>query len=89
MDKVRQGAELESLVNNEYFMGAVDDMRQSLVDQEDNLLRDAKLSDKELHTAMKRIAGLRILLTDLVDTLEGIIQEAKNVQYEQDTAFNE
>ena len=88
MDKVQQGTHLESLRNNEYFMGAVDEMRQSLVEQEDSFLRDPRLSEEELHTAMKRVAGLRILLTDLIDTLDSTIQEAKNIQFQQETDFN-
>ena len=84
MDEIRRGTELESLRNNEYFMSAVSEMKQSLVDQEDNMIRDTKLSDEELHTSMKRIAMMRVLLTDLVDTLDGYILEAQNHHFEQE-----
>lgn len=84
MDPIRRGVALESLKNNEHFMSAVSEMKQSLVEQEDNLIRDIKLSDDELHAGMKRIAMMRVLLTDVIDTLDSYILEANNKQFEQE-----
>ena len=89
MDKIQVGAQLESLRNNDYFMSAVEAMKLSLVDQEDALIRDQGLSDDHLHTNMKRLAMMRVLLTDLVDTLDSYILEANNAQFEVESTFEQ
>ena len=84
MDKIIQATQLESLRNNEYFTNAVAQMKSSLVEQEDNLLRDVLMDEQKRLKAMERIALMRVLLADMVDTLDGIIQEGHNLQLEQE-----
>ena len=84
MDPIRMGSELESLRNNDYFMKAVEEMKQSLVEQEDSFVRDTNLSEEQLFNSMKRISMMRVLLTDLVETLDSYILRANNAQYEKE-----
>ena len=89
MDPIRRGSELESLRHNQYFMEAVENTRLSLVNQEDSLMRDITLESEKRRDAMERISMMRILLTDLVDTLDSYILEANNTQFEQEELFKE
>ena len=84
-DPIKMGLEIETLRNNEYFSKMIEDIKMSLVKQEDDLLRDVLMDEMMRLKAMERIAMMRLLLTDLLDTMDSYIIEANNLQFEQET----
>ena len=85
-DPIRTGQELEVLSNNKYFSKMIEDIKMSLVKQEDDLLRDVLMDEMMRLKAMERIAMMRLLLTDLLDTMDSYIIEANNLQFEQESS---
>ena len=88
MDVLRAYSELSSIRNNQHFIDAINTMKDALVEQEDALIRDINLSDEALSNGMKRCAMMRVLLTDMVEMLDGYILEAQNLQFEDGMSQN-
>ena len=79
MDLIRQANELNSLKNNKFFMAAIEELREDLVNQEDSLLfQVGDFSEQELLLKMKRYAMMRVLISEVVEKLDGIILRASN-----------
>ena len=59
-------------------------MKASLMEQEDLLVRDPTVHPDTLAHQQRHIAMMRIAITDLMDTIEGYILEGENAQHEAD-----
>lgn len=59
-------------------------LREQLTNQEDDLMTKIGLSDEELYTAMKRIATMRLLLTEVGKTLGELAIEVSNSTYKKE-----
>ena len=78
IQKDRYASYIEELLEGGVWGHISELLRERLVNQEDELMNKIGLSDEELFTAMKRIAGMRLLLTDLETELRGLQFEFSN-----------
>ena len=84
MDTIRQATELESLRNNEYFTKMALDMELSLLSEVKRISRDVNISSEKKGDMLIQVANKLCSLQDTIDSMDGIIQEGNNTQYEQE-----
>ena len=78
MDIQRKGSELKALKDNPFFLSVIEEIREELVNAEDDLINKVGLTDMEMFKAMYRIAVQRTLLTEIVNKMDQAILLAKN-----------
>lgn len=86
MDQIRQGTELEAMLNNEFFKEMIAGMEQSVLAQIKQISRDVTISSEKKGDMLLQAADKLCAIQDTVESMEGLAQAAQNLQYEQETA---
>ena len=84
MDIARHEYLIKELLDGGLWDEITNRLREKLTNHEDDLMTKIGLSDEELFTAMKRIATMRLLLTDVGSVLGELAIEASNETFEKE-----
>lgn len=80
MDIHRQASELKALLDNPFFMDAIDQVREDLINQEDAIITEGGLEPEKVYFEVQKLALSRVLLTAIVNKLEMVIMDSHNQQ---------
>ena len=75
---IDKGKDMAAVKETLQRWNVIEDMKMSLMEQEDALIRDISMEPDKMATMQLRIAMTRNNLNDLMDTIEGFILDGEN-----------
>ena len=79
-DKIQDGIDADSLLNNDIFISAVEEVLNNYAENEEKLIADDSIDVREATARIKKNAMMRRALLDVVSELENIVFAGKDAK---------